>query len=252
VSGGATTIATRAPAGARADPLLPVDLGVGLAQVERRQLPRLHEVLAQRTRVGELHERLGRRIGVRGAAVLRPPVALERVAVPDRAVADEEAVLARGLEVGREVVGGADSVVAHPLHTAGDVAVERVEDLAAPRVDDRDDEPVRVAHGEREEVEARHADHRQPQRLRHRLRGGDADAQPGEEARTDVDGDRAELVQVDAGVAADEVDRRRERLGVAASLRRVERPEHALVPADRRAHLLRRGLDAEDQHSSYT
>src|SRR5688572_4836858 len=42
---------------------LPVDLRVGLAQVERLELPRADEVLSQRPGVGELHERRRRREG---------------------------------------------------------------------------------------------------------------------------------------------------------------------------------------------
>ena len=41
-----------------------------------------------------------------------------------------------------------------------------------------------------------------------------------------------------------------ERLGVAPAAAHLEQPEHALVPADRDAHLLGGGLDAEDQHVS--
>ena len=41
----------------------PVDLGVRLAQVQRRELPRRHELLAQRLGVGELHQRRRRRVG---------------------------------------------------------------------------------------------------------------------------------------------------------------------------------------------
>src|SRR5438105_14415342 len=42
---------------------LPVDLGVGLAQIERAQLPGGHELLADGLGMGELDEGRGRRVG---------------------------------------------------------------------------------------------------------------------------------------------------------------------------------------------
>ena len=51
--------------------------------------------------------------------------------------------------------------------------------------------------------------------MRHRLGGRDADPQPGEQPGPEVDRDRADLVELDAGLAADELDRGRQRLGVA-------------------------------------
>ena len=54
---------------------------------------------------------------------------------------------------------------------------------------------------------------------------GDPDPQAGEQPGPDVDGDRADLAQLDLGLPADELDRRRERLGVApAPGRRGTRP----------------------------
>src|SRR5581483_5854434 len=60
------------------------------------------------------------------------------------------------------------------------------------------------------------------------------------------------LVDVDAGLAADEVDHRREVLGVALAPRRVRLREDAFVAADGGADLLGARLDAEDQHEPPT
>ena len=87
-----------------------------------------------------------------------------------------------------------------------------------------------------------------PQRLGQRLAGGEADAHAGEQPRPDVDGDQADLVELDVGLGADELDRRRERLGVAPAAATSNSAMHALVAADRDADLLGRRLDAQDQH----
>src|SRR5690606_9346994 len=75
------------------------------------------------------------------------------------------------------------------------------------------------------------------------------DAQAGEQAGPDVDGDQSDLAELDAGLTADELDGRGEVLGVALGLAGVRRGEHALVASDGAARLHRRGLDAQDQHS---
>ena len=85
---------------------------------------------------------------------------------------------------------------------------------------------------------------------RQRLAGGQADAHPGEQPGPDVDGDQPDLVELDVGLAADELDRRRQGLGVAPAARDLEQGDHALVAADGDADLLGRRLDPEDQHAS--
>ena len=102
--------------------------------------------------------------------------------------------------------------------------------------------------GKRQQVERGDPDHRHAQRLGQRLGGGQPDAHPGEQSRPDVDGDEAEIVEIDVGLGAAELDRRDERLGVAAAAGDLEQGDDALVPADGDAHLRRRRLDAEDQH----
>src|SRR5205814_3733829 len=94
------------------------------------------------------------------------------------------------------------------------------------------DQAVGVAHAERREVEAGDADHRHAQRLGQRLGRGDADAEPGEQARPDVDGDGTQVVELDQRLTAYEVDRWREGLGMALAARRVERGQYTLVAAD--------------------
>ena len=69
----------------------------------------------------------------------------------------------------------------------------------------------------RDEIEARHRDDRDAQRLRHDLGGGDADAQTSEEAGADVDRDGSELPERHVELAAQVLDRGRELLRVAAA-----------------------------------
>src|SRR5205807_6738971 len=76
----------------------------------------------------------------------------------------------------------------------------------------------------------------------------DADAKSSEQAGADVNRDRAELLWLHPRLAQHEVDRRHERLGMAAPARRVEPGQHAFVAADGAAHLGGGALDAEDQH----
>ena len=95
--------------------------------------------------------------------------------VPERAVADQQHLLAAGDQLGGQLVGRADLGLGEPLHAAGHLAVERGEHLAPAGVDHRGDEPGAEPGREREQVEARDADHRHPERLGDRLAGGDAD-----------------------------------------------------------------------------
>ena len=78
--------------------------------------------------------------------------------------------------------------------------------------------------------------------------GRDADAQAGEQARSDVDGDHADLAQLDPRLLADEVDLGCEHLRVALAARRVRRRQHAFMPTDGTADLGGGALDPEDQH----
>ena len=61
------------------------------------------------------------------------------------------------------------------------------------------------------------------------------DPHAGEQPGAHVDGDGAELAQRDVGLAAHELDGRRQRLRVAAPARHLEQPEHALVATDARS-----------------
>src|SRR5690606_31728275 len=63
-------------------------------------------------------------------------------------------------------------------------------------------------------------------------------------------GHAADLVEVDAGLAAQEVDGGGQRLGVALAPAGVDGGQHALVAADGGAHLHGRRGDAEDQHGA--
>ena len=111
----------------------------------------------------------------------------------------------------------------------------------------------REAHGEGQQVEAGHADHRHPQRVGHGLGRGDADPQPGEQARARGRRRRTLIsVSVDAGLAADELRWPGVSvLGVArAPRRRASRPAR---PRGRRwrSSPAGGGLDAEDQHGRH-
>src|SRR3546814_613180 len=100
--------------------------------------------------------------------------------------------------------------------------------------------------GQGQEGGAGDADHGHPKGGGHGLRGRDADPQPGEQAGADVDGHHGDLVELDAGLAADEVDGGRQVLGVALSARRVRGRQHTLVPTDGATDLLgRRGAPQE-------
>src|SRR5262249_6189555 len=76
------------------------------------------------------------------------------------------------------------------------------------------------------------------------------DAQPCVQTRTDVDGDGADLPQLDLRVVTYELDRRRERLGVAPAPRRVKRREHPLGTAHGAADLHGGRLDPEQDHDN--
>src|SRR5438067_963734 len=72
----------------------PVDLGVGLAEVEGLELPRVDELLPERSGVGELHERAGRRVRHARLADLDVAEVLEVLGEAHGSVADGQALLA--------------------------------------------------------------------------------------------------------------------------------------------------------------
>ena len=172
----------------------------------------------------------------------------DRPPVPQRAVADAQRFLAAGEQVGDELVDRADPGRRHLLHAARHLAVHRVEHLALAGVDHRHHDPVGAAVREGEQIERRDADHRQAEGEGEGLARGEADPHPGEQARSDVDGDHTELVEPDVGLRAHEVDGGSQDLGVPPPARDLEHRDHALVAAERHADLLGRGLDAERQH----
>src|SRR5205814_5915604 len=79
---------------------------------------------------------------------------------------------------------------------------------------------------------------------------GHTHTQAGEQARSEIDGDAADVLQVDARLAPDEVDRGRQVLGVALAAARMGLREDALVSADGDADLRGARVDPEDQHFS--
>ena len=224
----------------------PVDLGVGLAEVHGPDVLRADPLLAQRPGVGELHERPGRRVRLVGDLAVE---AVEQLGpVPLRPVADAERLLAARQHVGDELVHRPDPRRDDLLQAARHLPVHGVEHLALAGVDDRHDDAVGAPVRERQQVERRDPDHRDAQRQRQRLGRRQADPHAGEQPGADVDGDQSELVEAEVGLLADEVDRRGEDLGVAATAPDLEQRDHALVAADGDADLLGRRLDPQDQH----
>ena len=162
-----------------------------------------------------------------------------RLTVPVRAVSDEQRVLAAGEEIGDEIIDRTDRRFEHLLHATRYLAVHGVEHLTLAGVDHGNDHAIGVAVGEGEQIERRDADHRDAQRQGERLAGGEPDAHPGEQPRTDVDGDHAQLGELDVSLVAHELDRRGQDLGVAAAADHLEPGDHTFVAADRDADLLR-------------
>src|SRR5581483_1595076 len=101
----------------------PVDLGIGRAEIEWLELPRLHPFLAQCLRVRKLHQRRGRRVRQAAIGELDLGQHLELAAVADRSVPDEQAVLAARDDLRAEVVGRPELWLGETLHPAGDLAV---------------------------------------------------------------------------------------------------------------------------------
>ena len=100
-----------------------------------------------------------------------------------RAVADEEELLARRQELGREVVGRADPALAQPLDAAGDLPVERVEELAPAGVDGGDDQLGVKRTGKASRSRLGTPIIGTPRACASGLGRGDADPQAGEQAR---------------------------------------------------------------------
>jgi len=80
-------------------------------------------------------------------------------------------------------------------------APARDEDLAAPRVDDGQDERLGIGGHLGQGPQGRDAGHRRTGRLSERAGGGDADAQPGERARAGADGDQVQVGEREPGAA---------------------------------------------------
>src|SRR5207248_2095894 len=117
--------------------------------------------VAEQPRDRELDEGGRLWVGVRRRGELDPGSQLaDLVAVPQPAVADDEDLVTRGLEIGDEMSRIRHRVVPLAEYPAGRGEIPRVEHLAAPRVDRRHDRPRRVTDRERERVEAREPDDR--------------------------------------------------------------------------------------------
>ena len=172
------------------------------------------------------------------------------LAVPHRAVADTQHVLTSSEQVGHQFLHRADCRLGDLLDAARHLAVHRVEHLALASIDHGHDHAIGVTAGEREEVERRDPDHGDPQRLRDRLRSGEADAHSREQTRADVDGHHADLGQLDVGLTQHEVDRRDQGLDVTTALGDLEQPDDPFVPTNGHADAFRGRLDAENQHAN--
>ena len=137
---------------------------------------------------------------------------------------------------------GSDPVPHHLITTD-------VDDMDLPAGIDRGhDELAGEAHRKGEKIEARDADHRHGECVGDGHRRRDAHAQTGEQPRAEIHGNHADLTQLDARLAAHEIDLGREDLRVALRPRRMRGRQHALVPTDGAPDLRRRAFDAEHQH----
>ena len=130
------------------------------------------------------------------------------------AITDDQHIGGLGHDRRSEVLGFTDRWLGDALHATGNGPVGRVEDLTASGIDGCGDHPVGVTDRESEQVKRRDPDHRNPQCGGQRQSSGDADAQTGEETRPDVDRDRADVGELNAGLLGDELDLRRQRLSV--------------------------------------
>ena len=87
---------------------------------------------------------------------------VEVAAVGERPVADQDHVLAAGLDRCGKLLRADHLWFGQPDHPPRRLAVQRRENLTAATVDRRADWVVGVALGERQQVEARHGHHRYP------------------------------------------------------------------------------------------
>src|SRR5438270_11563592 len=94
---------------------LPVDLGVGLAQVQRAQLPGRDEFLANGLGMGELDKSGGRRVGGAHLAELGAGHLGEHARVAEGAVAYHQGLLTRRQQLPRQVLGLAQGVLGETL-----------------------------------------------------------------------------------------------------------------------------------------
>ena len=214
--------------------LVPVDLGVAPAQVQRPELGRRLELLALGARGRELDERgRARRRDPAPAtsawssaanssrnAATPSPASSSRAARPRRPRARRPARRARAPR--------SRTPAARRRAPAGS---ERAEHLAPAGVEHRDDRAGSVwRSGYATRSRLGHADHRDAQRLRHHLGGGDADAQPGEQARA----------RCPTAIGGEVVERRRRARGTgtrsrARAARRARRPPASCTSPSTRA-----------------
>ena len=211
-------------------------------------LLRSDELLAHGLGVRQLHQGPGRGVGEGPIGVLDALAGGEVLRVPHGTVADEEVVPGVGAQFLGQLGGSTDLRFDQPLQPAGGRPVGGGEHLTSPRVHDRDDRLGAEAQREGEQVQRADADHGDAQGERHRLGGGDADAQPGEQPRTDPDGDGAELAVLHLRGSAHLFDHGGEQLGVALVPVDLGGGAHALMAAERAADLRRGRLHTEDQH----
>ncbi len=173
---------------------------------------------------------------------------LEQVAMSERSITDDQDIGGLGHDRRSELLGFTDRRLGDALHATGNGSVGRVEDLTAPGIDGCGDHPVGVTDREGEQVERCDPDHRNPQGGGQRQSSGDADAQTGEETRPDVDRDRTDVGELNAGLLGDELNLWRQRLGVTTTPRGVSRRDRSFMAPDRTTDAGRGGLDPEDQH----
>ena len=234
---------------------VPLDLGVAPAQVQRRELVR--PARTPRARTARVASRTSAAtLGGRGSAPASSACSsggeLGRGTAVDAVTGQQEAVRF-GARLGREV--GDELGGRRAPRSRTPVAPRR-----APAGSGRRTPPVGGRRARPRSGGRCAATGRRPGRgwgsprpgsrsgLRHHLGGGHPDPEPGEEPGAGADRDRREMVEVDAQLPAQVVDRRRQLLGVAATSGELYRAQHGAGVADGDRDLRGRGVEGEDQH----
>src|SRR5439155_5283373 len=126
------------------------------------------------------------------------------------------------------------------------------EHLSPARVDTSADQLRGEAGVERQQIQAGDPHDRKVERLRERLRGGDADAQAREQPGPEADRNAGKLIERYACQLGRLQHRRYQELDVTSLARNRGPADPSALRPERDGRCSRRGLDAEDQHQTGT